>query len=157
MITVEVATLEHRPELVDLLVQFADETPVHYLNDPVYDAQHMMRTIDKIQSNGLVMVAIWNPPQEPPQVVGTIMGAIVEDIWLPNVRILREIAWYVLPEYRKTSAGLRLLKQYSDIADIAINSGHIRAAQLTTLSTSPKLNLQKRGWQLVEQNWIKEI
>lgn len=145
------ATVEDRPELVELLVQFSSETPVAFLQNPEINETRMMRQIDAIQRNGIVLVA-----EHQDQLVGMIMGIIVEDLWLPQKKYIREVAWYVVPQHRGSSAGLRLLKQFTNECELAISHGLVCAAQLTTLTTSPNLNLQKRGWQPVETNWILE-
>lgn len=145
------ATIQDRPALVDLLVKFSSETPVGFLKNPEFNQTRIMRQIDAIQRSGIVLVA-----ERQDELVGMIMGITVEDLWLPQKKYIREVAWYVLPEHRGSSAGFRLLKKYTEECELAIKHGLVCAAQLTTLTTSPDLKLEKRGWEPVETNWILE-
>jgi hypothetical protein len=82
------------------------------------------------------------------------MSAVATDIWLPNMRIMNEIVWWVNPEWRDSSAGLRLLKEYTKIGEQMVEKGDISTFTLTLLENSPKLNIQKRGWSPVETNYV---
>ena len=145
------AKIADRPALVDLLVDFSAETPIDLLKDPVFNYQYVVRTIDIIQRSGLVLVS-----EHAGEITGMLIAQIVGDIWMPDRKYMKEICWYVKPEHRGGSAGYRLLRAYEDHCEELIRRHQIQAYGLTTLSTSPDLNLTKRGWQRVETDWVKE-
>lgn len=43
---------------------------------------------------------------------GAILGIVYPHWWNPSVLVAQELGWWVEPEYRKTSVGIRLLKQF---------------------------------------------
>ena len=46
------------------------------------------------------------------------------DMWLPEVKSMREIAWWVDPEHRGSSAGAKLLKEYVGVGDRLVEENH---------------------------------
>jgi hypothetical protein len=78
---------------------------------------------------------------------GAIGGLLHDNLFNPKIKVLTEIFWYVLPEYRKSRAGILLLnafdKRASEIAD---------EATLSTLPSSVVNNksLSKRGFNMSE-------
>jgi N-acetylglutamate synthase-like GNAT family acetyltransferase len=70
---------------------------------------------------------------------------------------MREIAWWVDPEYRGSSAGGKLLAEYNRIGELMVEKDIISAYTITTLGMSDHLNLQKRGWHAIETNFVKGV
>jgi len=91
---------------------------------------------------------------------GIIQSVLIAQIhcdpWLPQIRTLREVAWWVEPEYRQSSMAGRLLKEYVKLGKKLKEAGHINNFVLTMLSNSPDLKLEKRGWREVERNYVYE-
>jgi|SRR6185369_325976 len=85
--------------------------------------------------------------------VGALGAIKVPNVYNPNLEMLAEMFWYVLPEYRKSKAGLLLLNAYSDKAE--------ELGVEATMSLLPSSNIQdktlaKRGFNLGEYAYRKE-
>ena len=75
-------------------------------------------------------------------------------MWLPRVKIMNELVWWVNPEHRNSSAGLRLLKEYTKIGEKMVKDKTISTFTMTLLENSPIKDLQKRGWTPIETNYV---
>lgn len=80
--------------------------------------------------------------------VGVLGAFITENLFNPDIKVLSEIFWYVLPEYRQTRAGILLFKLFDVTAKQIANE-----ATLSILIASSEINidsLEKRGFKLNE-------
>ena len=75
--------------------------------------------------------------------VGCLGGVVLPNIYNPNLTVMTELIWYVLPEYRNTRAGSMLLKAYIKLIEEKADEG-----TLSTLVTSEvhKRSLEKLGF-----------
>lgn len=85
--------------------------------------------------------------------VGALGAIIVPNTYNPNIKTLVEMFWYVLPEYRKSRAGLLLLNAYAEKAE--------ELGLEATMSLLPTSNIQdktlaKRGFSICEYAYRKE-
>lgn len=136
--------------VVEMLANFADHAPLDLFHDANYDMQRVLRVLQHIQSTGCIIVAV--DKLDTPQ--GMIIGSIVPDVWMPELQFLREIAWWVEPEYRGTSMGYRLLCEYRDFGCDLVHRGITQGTILTNMAQSPDFDLEKRGWERIESNYI---
>jgi hypothetical protein len=91
--------------------------------------------------------------------IGMIIGIISPTIWDDTALALHELAWYVKPECRSTSAlvGYRLLRTYLDYANQLKDDGKIKLYTLTKMSTSPDMKYEKFGFSKIEENWMNNV
>ncbi len=145
------ATQADDDAIIEILKQFAEEQPFGKLkiHASAYNDHHVRKVLSAIRTGGLCLLAT-----EKEQIVGVFMSAVLPDVWLPNMRIMNELVWWVDPQHRDSSAGLRLLKEYTKIGEKMVKKGDIHTFTLTLLETSPKLNIQKRGWIPIETNYV---
>jgi hypothetical protein len=99
---------------------------------------------------GIALVALDNQVRP----IGMIIGLIEQNIWDQNIYALRELCFWVEPEHRNTSAGYRLLHEYTRLAKQLVNSGRITMFTMTKMTNSPDLKLQKFGYEKVEETWV---
>jgi len=85
-----------------------------------------------------------------------LIAGIAPDVWLPNVKAMKEIAWWVEPEHRGSSLGYRLLKEYVKCGEKMVEKNIIDTFTLTNMEISPDFNLKKRGWRPIETNYVYE-
>jgi hypothetical protein len=85
-----------------------------------------------------------------------LIASIVNDPWLPEIRILREMAWWVEPCVRESTLGYKLLKKYIEYGEKMKHAGVIDQFMLTLMEISPDFDLEKRGWYKAEQNYMFE-
>jgi GNAT superfamily N-acetyltransferase len=134
------------------MIAFANANPFTGLHAPDHNDTYANRLIDKIRKQGVALVA-----EQDGEVIGMLLAMINGDMWLPEVKTLREIAWWVDPEHRGTNAGGKLLKEYNRIGELMVEKDIISAYTITTLGMGDHLNLQKRGWHAIETNFVKGV
>ena len=132
-----------------LMIDFANFNPVADLHAPKYSEKHTDAVLQHIMTYGVMLVA-----EEHNRVVGMLLATIQGDLWLPQVKRMTEVAWWVEESHRLTTAGARLLKEYIGIGVELQDEGHITSFTLTTLSTTPDMKLKDRGWEAIDHNWV---
>jgi N-acetylglutamate synthase-like GNAT family acetyltransferase len=142
------AQIKDYDDIKRLMIDFANNNPVEDLKNPKYDYVHVNNVIDHILKTGIALVCT-----EHDRVIGMLLATIQGDLWLPHIKRMTEVAWWVEEEYRGTSAGARLLNRYIAIGIEAKDRGHISTFTLTTLATTPDLKLEQRGWEPIDFNW----
>jgi len=142
------AQIKDYDDIKRLMIDFANNNPIEDLKNPKYDYVHVNKVIDHILKTGIALVCT-----EHNRVIGMLLATIQGDLWLPHVKRMTEVAWWVEQDYRGTSAGARLLNRYIAIGIEAKDRGHISTFTLTTLATTPDLKLEQRGWEPIDFNW----
>ncbi len=91
------------------------------------------------------------------RVIGVILG-VTGPLWFAaHVRTAIELAWWVDPAYRTTSAGIRLLKAFEDHAH-NLNVQYIAMSDLVVQGDTPVARLLGRmGYSVTELMHTKEI
>jgi hypothetical protein len=88
---------------------------------------------------------------------GLIMGIVSPIVWCNKTYGLHELAWYVKPEYRKSTVGYRLFKEFVNYGNQLKDEGRITFFVMGKLHNSPNLNYEKYGFKKMEETWIKEL
>jgi hypothetical protein len=144
------ATFTDYHEVTRMLVEFGNATPTTVHSNADHDPDHVNRTLLNIQKSGYVLVA-----DSGHELAGMLIAQIVPDVWMPHRQTLQEMAWWVKPEYRDTTAGARLFREYCKRAKMLIVNKKIQGYTMTMLANSPAIDLVGRGWTPVETNYIK--
>lgn len=137
----------------DIMTAFAQQCGVSDLNKPTYDREYAKNVLLRCERTGASFIA----RTDDNQAMGIILSMAVPELWQPNIIRLRELAWYVLPQYRGTTAGARLFAAYVNAAENMQKQGRITSFTMTKLANSQDFNYEKRGFKLVESTYIKEI
>lgn len=145
------ADFDDYDRLMELMINFANSAPIDSLHNPDYEDRRIRHFLTNIMRSGVILVA-----EENNQVQGMIIAQIQPDSWLPYVKTLRELAWWVEPEYRNTTMGYRLLKKYTEVGRKMQEHGDIDQFTLTLMTNSPELKLDRRGWRPIETNYVYE-
>lgn len=85
--------------------------------------------------------------------VGAIGGILSPTLFNPDLTVLTEVFWYVLPEYRSSRAGLLLFNVYTERAEEVADEASF---SLLTTSTIKKETLERKGFQFCEYAFRKE-
>ena len=151
MITITTATQKDDDAIIKLLKRFAQEQPFSKLKLEAeqYNDHHVRKVLYNVRAQGVVLLAHIDS-----EIAGIFMAVKTPDLWVPNIKILAELIWWVNPEHRESSAGLRLLKEYTKIGEQLVKKGEISTFTMTLLENSPISNLEKRGWNPVETNYV---
>lgn len=84
---------------------------------------------------------------------GAIGGYLHPSIFNPEIAVMAELIWYVLPEYRQSRVGAMLLKAFDEMTE----ASPAHEATLSLLNTSPikHSSLEKKGFTVSEQAFRK--
>jgi GNAT superfamily N-acetyltransferase len=86
---------------------------------------------------------------------GLLMAVITHTAWCDKTYQMYELAWYVKPEYRNTTVGYRLLKQYIDYGKQLKEQGRIKLFTIAKMITSPDIKYEKFGFSKLDESWIQ--
>jgi len=90
------------------------------------------------------------------KVVGVLAAIREPNIWFPQKISMREMFWYVKPEYRHRVGAAKLFVAYERQAQELLNNNSIDGYFMTEMSTTSNLNLESRGFRLAERLYIKD-
>jgi len=86
---------------------------------------------------------------------GLIMALITHTAWCDRTFQMYELAWYVKPEYRNTTVGYRLLKEYIDYGKQLKQQGRIKLFSIAKMVSSPNIKYDKFGFNKLDETWIQ--
>ena len=86
---------------------------------------------------------------------GLIMALITHTAWCDRTFQMYELAWYVKPEYRNTTVGYRLLKEYIDYGKQLKDQGRIKLFSIAKMISSPNIKYDKFGFNKLDETWIQ--
>jgi GNAT superfamily N-acetyltransferase len=86
---------------------------------------------------------------------GLIMALITHTAWCDRTFQMYELAWYVKPEYRNTTVGYRLLKEYIDYGKKLKEQGRIKLFTIAKMISSPNIKYDKFGFNKLDETWIQ--
>lgn len=136
-------------KLCEFMIEFAGETGIETFDRTTYDYAHAKNVLLRCEKTGVSLVSEVNG-----EIAGMILSMRVQEIWMPDVIRLRELAWWVSPEYRHTTAGARLFSEYKRQAQAMVDQGKITGYTITKLSTSPDFDYESRGFKFIEATYM---
>lgn len=134
---------------IKLMEQFLQESA--YADVVDVDREYLGRILGLAQQGGAVWLAYVR--DEP---VGLLIAIREPNMWNLRQYHLREVCWYVKPEYRKTTLGGRLFLAYQQYADELLKQKQISAYFTTQMSSTEPIDLERRGFELRERTYVKE-
>lgn len=136
------------PHIINMLKHFRDHSPVDEIKK--CDNEMYISTLYNhiLAGRGIAYVAEHDQP------IGMIIGFIDQNIWDPEIKVLKELVYWVEVEYRNTSAGYRLLKAYNDHAKTLVDSDRIQLYTMTKMVNSPDLDFSRFGYKKTEEIWV---
>lgn len=140
-------TMQDISSVIDLLQDFLTETSYSQGIEISQDREHLGKISAKVQRNGY----IWFAPQQ-----GLLMAIKEPNLWAPDLVSLRELVWYVRPEYRNSTVAGRLFREFLNEGDRLKQLGQIAATVTTAMTTTRTLDYSRWGFRLTEQTYIKE-
>jgi hypothetical protein len=145
------AGIDDFDRIMELMINFANTSPLTEHHNPQYNTKYVKNLLCGIMKNGVIIVG-----EKDGEIQGMLIASINNDPWLPEIRILREMAWWVEPCVRESSLGYKLLKKYIEYGEKMKHAGVIDQFMLTLMEISPDFDLEKRGWYKAEQNYMFE-
>jgi hypothetical protein len=104
-----------------------------------------------IVGGGIALIAEKEKP------IGMILGVIDNNVWDPNITMLRELVYWVEPEHRGGTAGYRLLKAYNASAQKLIDNKRIQLYTMTKMTNSPDIDFSRFGYSKTEETWVAGV
>lgn len=140
-------------------VQNAIDILVHFLRETSYDINEidfaqreylgkLVYTI--INTNNYVWLA-----EVESKTVGILIALVEPNMWIPKLKQMRELVWFVLPEYRNTTIGAKLFLEYCNTAEELLKKKSINGYFTTIMPTTKSIDLEKRGFELKEYTYLK--
>ena len=148
---IRTATIQDFDRIMEMMINFANSSPYDAHHQPKYNDEYVRRLLVQFIKAGVILVGEIND-----RIEGMLIAGITPDIWLPQVKTMKEVAWWVEPEHRMSSLGYRLLKEYIKCGEKLVESDIIEGFTLTNMMQSPDFDLEKRGWRPVETNYVYE-
>lgn len=136
------------PAILDMLRQYRAQTPLPFLAD-ADDAVYVTQVLtEAMAGKGLVLVS------ETDEVNGMLIAGIAPSLWSPKHLVMTEMAYWVNPSARGSSAGYRLLSAYAEHGQALKDQGRIAAFFVSKMVNSPDLQFQKFGFTKLEEFWV---
>lgn len=134
------------PQLKQMLWNYHDSGSIRGLS--VDDEETGMKILTVILvGGGLALVS-----EKDNKLTGMLLAVKSPFLWDNKKLIMNEIAYWVEPEHRGSTAGYRLLKEYVEVCDDMKDSGKIHNYTMSQLS-GQNLDYSRFGFRPVEQTW----
>jgi GNAT superfamily N-acetyltransferase len=136
-------------DILSMLARFIKTVnlPANILENPDYDYFNKLYH-HIILGAGLAVVA-----EDNDRVVGMLLGIKDQHILNPNMIILRELIFWVDPEYQKTKLGYKLLKNYITEAEILRTNNIISSYTMTNTENLVNIRYEKFGFKKIEETY----
>ena len=136
------------PAVVEMLRNFRNNTPIEMMRE-CNNEEYISKLFHHIILGGGVALLA-----EDKNTAGMIIGVKDQNVWDPNLKVLRELVYWVEPQYRGSSAGYKLLLQYNKLAQELIDENKISMYTMTKMVNSPDLDFTKFGYKKAEEVWV---
>ena len=136
-------------QLCEMMIKFAHESGIKTYDKETYNYEYAKNLLLRCEKTGVSLIS-----EVDGKITGMILSMRVQDIFVPEIIRLREIAWWVEPEYRMTTTGARLFSEYRKQAEELLNEKKITGYTITKLSTSPDFNYESRGFKFIEATYM---
>jgi len=139
------------PHVIRMLHNFRKLNPIESLTD-MGDETHVSMLYNAIiHGRGIALIAEKTEP------IGLFLSIIDQNIWDPKLIVLKELAYYVEPEYRNTTIGYRLITEYNKQAELLVKNNRIKFYTMTKTTKSPDLDFSRFGYNKVEETWVAGV
>lgn len=144
------ATKYDIPVLVEMMKKYAAQAPVPVLREiESHNSTHVEMLLKQILvGRGFILIDDQNR--------GFIAALIVPNVWCPKVYELRELAWWVEPEYRNSTIGGRLWHKFDSESQMLLDSGRVSFVCTSIMANSPFIDYTKRGYKPMEATFFKD-
>lgn len=118
------------PVLVEMMRKYAEESPIEVLrNKQVHNDDYIKDVIEQlIIGRGFVLIDN--------DMRGMLAAIVAPNFWCPSVAEVKEIAWWVYPEYRNGTVGGRLYHAFMKKAQELVNQKRAEVICISLMHTS---------------------
>ena len=137
--------------VVNLLKSFLQETSYAQAKEASENFEHLCKIVWMTLQHGYIWLAYVG---EKP--AGVLLAIKEPNIWLPAAKELKELVWYIRPEYRKNTIGGKLFLNFCKKGEELLKSGEIQGYFTTKMTTTDTIDYESRGFRQTEVTYIKE-
>jgi N-acetylglutamate synthase-like GNAT family acetyltransferase len=137
-------------QVLNLLKAFAAESLINYSEWTEEDLRNAKKVLLDLIVNQYLMVA-----EKDNKLVGMIGAQREPDPWIKSRKRLRELFWWVDPDYRRSRISAELFVKWQQDCERMLKDKIVDQASLSTQPGRSDISLDSRGWICVEQHWIK--
>jgi N-acetylglutamate synthase-like GNAT family acetyltransferase len=148
---VRVANKFDLPIVLDMLRNFRNHTPIDIMRECNNEEYINKLFHHVILGGGVALIA------EDKDVAGMIIGVKDQNVWDPEIKVLRELVYWVEPAYRGTTAGYKLLLKYNKLAQELVDEQKINMYTMTKMVNSPDLDFTRFGYKKTEEVWVAGV
>jgi len=139
------------PVVLDMLRNFRNHTPIDIMRECNNEEYINKLFHHVILGGGVALIA------EDKDVAGMIIGVKDQNVWDPEVKVLRELVYWVEPQYRGSTAGYKLLLRYNKLAQELVDEQKINMYTMTKMVNSPDLDFTRFGYKKTEEVWVAGV
>lgn len=136
--------------VVNLVTEFLTDTAYNKYAADV-DAERIKKLCWGCLQLGHVWIS-WNHDKP----TGLLMAIRESNVWIPEKISLKELVWYVKPQYRNGTAAGRLFSAFCTEAEKQLNTGSIEAYFIGVMSSTNTIDFERRGFRLAERLYMKD-
>jgi GNAT superfamily N-acetyltransferase len=145
---IRLATPFDLPDLVKMVKNYQQVSPILCLKE-TSDYSYVEEILTHILAGrGVIFVA---------EIDGHANGMLVAvkntNVWDPNILVMNELAYWVEPEHRGSTAGYRLLDAYMKHCEEMIKQKQVRFYTISKMVNSPDLKYERFGFEKLEEMW----
>lgn len=148
---IKLATTDDTLTIVGLLKEFLGETSYVLAEQAAKDFEHLCKITWMTLQHGYIWIAY-----DQDKAVGILMAIKEPNMWLPKAHELKEIVWYIRPEYRRHSLGGKLFLNYCKKGEELLKSNLIQGYFTTRMTTTDTIDYESRGFRKTEETYLKE-
>ena len=145
---IRLADLHDTEDIISMLKQYREHSPIHL--HKATDDKHAREILAHLFAGlGFVLLA----EDDDHKSVGMLIAIKNPNVWDPKILMLNELAYWVNPESRGSSAGYKLIVKYKELAQRMKDAGEIQAFTISKMVTSPDLKYERFGFEKIEEMW----
>lgn len=136
------------PQVIEMLRHYRSATPWARLAD-CDNEEYITKLLSAVLAGmGRIFLS-----EKDNTITGMLLAVRTPNPWDPDLWEVHELAYWVEPEHRGTSAGYRLIKAYQDYCEDEKSAGRIESYTISKMVNSPDLDYSRFGFKKLEEQW----
>ena len=144
---VRAPVFEDYDRIMELLIEMANYNELSELKNPQYNDRYIRNLITECLKSGVVLVGELHG-----RIEGILIGAVFPNIWMHDVKWLKEIAFWVSDSARHGKLGVKLITEFNKRGQYLIDNKIIDNFIITSMEKLP-VNYEKFGYKKLETNY----
>lgn len=149
LVKVRDATPVDFPSILNMLRRYRKAAPMSFLLEADNELHVIGQLTEFVAGRGLLLVS-----EDDAQITGMLIASIDRSFWHPEKCLMIEVAYWVEPECRGSTAAYRLIKEYVRRGEAMKQTNRIENFVISKMNNSPDLSFGKFGFQKLEEFWV---